>query len=81
VTTANPPIENDGKCRFCGMYHGPLCPSVRAIEYHPDGTVKRVELVASDYALEQPAHATSVRGPFTVTYTHPLTSSGTLISN
>lgn len=31
-------------CRYCGMLHpGPMCPYVRAIEYHPDGSVKRVE--------------------------------------
>lgn len=27
------------------MIHGPKCPSVKALEYHPDGTVKRVEFV------------------------------------
>lgn len=38
------------KCRYCGNYHGPLCPDVKAIEYHPNGTVKRVEFkTAADY--------------------------------
>lgn len=32
-------------CRYCGKEHGPRCPEVRAIEYHPDGTVKRVEFL------------------------------------
>lgn len=32
-------------CRYCGTYHGVRCPSVAAIEYHPDGTVRRVEFV------------------------------------
>ena len=32
-------------CPYCGMRHGPRCPSVEAIEYYPDGTVKRVEFV------------------------------------
>jgi hypothetical protein len=32
-------------CRWCGAWHGPRCPTVQAIEYHPDGTVKRVEFV------------------------------------
>ena len=30
-------------CRWCGMYHGALCPAVAAIEYFADGSVKRVE--------------------------------------
>lgn len=32
-------------CHFCGMHHGGRCPSVQAIEYHPDGSIKRVEFV------------------------------------
>lgn len=37
-------------CRHCGFTHGPLCPSVKAIEYHPDGTIKRIEYVtAADF--------------------------------
>ena len=33
------------KCHYCGTWpHDGLCPRIRAIEYHPDGTVKRVEL-------------------------------------
>ncbi len=35
-----------GTCRWCGFVHGPRCPAVAAIEFHPDGTVKRVEFVA-----------------------------------
>jgi hypothetical protein len=30
-------------CYHCGNYHGPACPRIRAIEYYPNGTVKRVE--------------------------------------
>jgi hypothetical protein len=30
-------------CGHCGMIHGFICPHIRAIEYYPDGTVKRVE--------------------------------------
>lgn len=33
------------KCQWCGLIHGPRCPTVKAIEYHPDGTVKRVEFM------------------------------------
>lgn len=32
-------------CRWCGAFHGPRCPSVAVIEFHADGTVKRVEFV------------------------------------
>lgn len=31
------------KCRWCGMWHGPLCPAVKSIEYFENGMVKRVE--------------------------------------
>lgn len=30
-------------CQHCGLMHGKLCPSVKAYEYHPDGSLKRVE--------------------------------------
>lgn len=35
-------------CPYCSsesvqVYHTGKCPKVKAIEYHPDGTVKRVE--------------------------------------
>ena len=43
-------VTEIGKCRWCGMIHGPMCPSVKAIEYHADGvTVKRVEFVHAGY--------------------------------
>lgn len=43
------------ECRYCGMIHGPKCPSIKAIEYHPDGTVKRIEFVTpADYFQNQP---------------------------
>jgi hypothetical protein len=31
-------------CNYCGQTHTGTCPRVKAIEYWPDGTVKRVEL-------------------------------------
>lgn len=32
------------KCEFCGNYHPDrVCPLIKAIEYHPNGTTKRVE--------------------------------------
>lgn len=30
-------------CPHCGTSHDTTCPRIRAIEYHQDGTVKRVE--------------------------------------
>ncbi len=30
-------------CPHCGMGHSGTCPRIRAIEYHPNGTVKRIE--------------------------------------
>lgn len=31
-------------CGYCGAIHTSMCPRVVAIEYHPNGTIKRVEL-------------------------------------
>jgi hypothetical protein len=31
------------RCVHCGCWHAGACPRVKAVEYHPDGTVKRVE--------------------------------------
>jgi hypothetical protein len=39
------------QCGWCGMIHGPRCPSVKAIDYYSDGTVKRVEFVKPDAML------------------------------
>ncbi len=37
-------------CQWCGHIHQGVCPLVKALEYHEDGTLKRVEFkVASDY--------------------------------
>jgi len=35
------------------MWHGPTCPRVKAIEYYPDGSVKRVEFVDFRLALRE----------------------------
>lgn len=32
-----------GACGHCGVYHSGPCPRVKAIEYYPNGTIKRVE--------------------------------------
>ena len=31
------------KCPHCGIIHETTCPRIRALEYHPDGSLKRVE--------------------------------------
>lgn len=31
------------KCQHCGLIHGATCPLIAAIEYYPDGSVKRIE--------------------------------------
>lgn len=38
-------------CAWCGGLHPQtICPKVKAIDYYPDGTMKRVEFkVAADY--------------------------------
>lgn len=33
-------------CPHCGMIHETTCPRISAIEYHPNGSVKRVEFGA-----------------------------------
>lgn len=35
--------SSPSQCPICGMWHGPICPSVKAIEYYPDGSIKRIE--------------------------------------
>lgn len=53
------------KCPYCGLPpHPGVCPTVKAIEYHPDGvTVKRVEFkTAADY----PQQVISVPSVFSV---------------
>jgi hypothetical protein len=30
-------------CPHCGMIHQTTCPRIKALDYYPDGTVKRVE--------------------------------------
>jgi hypothetical protein len=45
----SPPTSSAGytttwrACGWCGLIHGGTCPRVKAIEYHPNGQIKRVE--------------------------------------
>jgi hypothetical protein len=62
-------------CRWCGMIHGKLCPSVKAIEFHPDGTVRRVEFKsAQDYGatVSVPTVVTSPKPTAVTTASWPL---------
>lgn len=45
-------------CQHCGSYHGPLCPAIKAIEYHADGSLKRIE-----FWPQQPADSEAKRIP------------------
>ena len=49
-------LEPDGTltqmspCGYCGQWHDNVCPRVKAMEYHPDGTIKRVEFHPTSWA-------------------------------
>lgn len=34
-------------CKICGNYHSTQCPWIKAIEFYPDGKVKRTEFHAA----------------------------------
>lgn len=36
-------LNDPNRCGYCGCYHTGICSLVKALEYHPDGTLKRVE--------------------------------------
>jgi len=38
-TGSNDPV----RCQWCGTFHSTKCHLVKAVEFHPDGSVKRVE--------------------------------------
>lgn len=37
------PTNHLNKCPYCNNIHDGVCPLVAAFEYHPNGTLKRVE--------------------------------------
>lgn len=46
--TPNGYMVSTGTCGFCSsatnyVFHQGRCPQIKAIEYHPDGTIKRIE--------------------------------------
>ena len=56
-----PPVPQP--CPWCSgpwnkVYHSGVCPRVRAIEYHPNGTVKRIEFRSPEGASPHDPHST-----------------------
>jgi hypothetical protein len=49
---------NATTCRWCGMIHGPRCQNVKAMEFHEDGTLRRVEFFAPNDWLAPPPPVT-----------------------
>lgn len=54
-------MQLTGQCGHCGMYHGPICPRIKAIEYYEWGGVKRVEYWGTGQSEPQPNYPV---GPF-----------------
>lgn len=42
------------KCGYCGAFHAGVCSRVKAIEYHENGMVKRVEFHAAFQTVNPP---------------------------
>lgn len=38
-----PKLPQEMTCQWCGLMHGATCPRVKALEYHDNGLLKRVE--------------------------------------
>lgn len=43
TATTKTAVETTRRCPYCATGHEGACPKVKAIEYHPNGTVRRVE--------------------------------------
>lgn len=54
---------DDAKCGYCKGWHLGPCPYVKAIEFHPDGSVRRVEF--RDYGTAMLADAPNPIPPAT----------------
>lgn len=58
ITTDKGPASSGtvtvSSCQWCGMIHlgSGICPDVKAIEYYPDGAIKRVEFYRRWYIGE-----------------------------
>ncbi len=60
-------------CPHCGMGHSGTCPRIKAIEYHQDGTIKRVEFHAAA-PMESIPSTSPLWPPQTTTNPYPLTT-------
>lgn len=48
-------VSPEGQCPWCGpVWHSGMCPRVEAIEYHQNGTIKRVEFREAGMAERLP---------------------------
>jgi len=52
IEEATSAVQNIKPCRWCGLTHGYKCPIVRAMEFHPDGSLKRVEFVQPSDSMQ-----------------------------
>ena len=43
TTTTATAIPQVVPCQYCGKYHPGICPRIKSVEYHDNGTVRRVE--------------------------------------
>jgi hypothetical protein len=41
-------------CPHCGLVHNVTCPRIKAIDYYPDGIVKRIELNPLESIISTP---------------------------
>jgi hypothetical protein len=56
----------DGSCPYCGQWAGHTpssCPLVRAVEYYPDGTIKRIERFSPRELYTPPPEVTPTLSP------------------
>ena len=61
-------------CEYCGTLHAGTCWRVKAIEYHDNGCVKRVELITNWAAPSLAANAITLYPPGTLE--HPILNAG-----
>jgi hypothetical protein len=45
-----PSTGNTPRCEWCGQSHTAKCPLIKAVEYHENGTIKRIEFLTQDAA-------------------------------
>lgn len=50
-------------CPHCGLMHETTCPRIRSVEYHENGTIKRIEFHAPQPVSAAPMQAPSSHRP------------------